>query len=186
MKKKKIIIMILVIIAIINILVLVLLINKKRKTVDPSKVLSPTSSEYIQAKSLKVKNSQNMSSMDLGSVSEIDILDYTNNYVTKLLPDLYKQINDGVDFSSAYFNRKKSVIYKYSHIYRYNDFMNLIETMKKSEINFDEYKTIEYLSCINNDNILIINCELTYEGDKTINLQITYVNNEINGTKLKI
>lgn len=185
MKNKKIFIIFLVVVVIINILILVLLMTKKRESVNPDKIVSPVSSEYIQAKSLNIKNSANLSSMDIGDISETDMLNYAKNYVTKLLPDLYAQINNNVDFSKDYFARKKSAIYKYSHIYQYKDFMELINTMKKSDIDFDEYRTIEVLSCVTNDEGTIINCELTYSGDKTINLQIKYVNNKVSETKLK-
>ena len=186
MKNKKIIVIILILVVVINILIFLLLVNKKRETVTPEKIVSPTSDEYIQTKSLNIKNSANMSSMELGRLSSMDVLGYAENYVVDFLPDLYAQINDNVEFTEQYFTRKKSAIYKYSHIYRYDDYKNLINTMKKSEINYDEYKTIEFISSINNGESVIINCELTYEGNKTINLQLTYVNGEINKTELKM
>ena len=184
MKKRKIIILIIVLILIANILMLILQINKKTYTVDESKIMSATSQDYIQAKSLYIINSTNMSAMDLGNVSDIDLLHYSNQYVTEFLPDIYSQINNNTDFTEEYFSRKKSIIYKYSHIYKYADFINLIDVMKNSEINFDEYETIEFISSVSNENSVVVNCELTYKGDKTINLQLTYVGSEIDGTKL--
>lgn len=184
MKKSKIITIILILVVIINVLILISMIMKKSKTRGQSEIKSPTSQEYTQAKSLNIKNSSNLSNMDLGNIYKGDIYNYTNNYITKLLPDLYKQINDKTDFSFDYFSRKRSGVYKYSHIYKYDDYINLIDTMKSSGINFEEYETIEFVSCINNDDTIILNCELTYTGNKKIKLQLTYVNNEISETKL--
>lgn len=185
MKKSRIVIIIFSLLIIINLLILILLINKKSGKIDEGRIMNSTSREYIQFKSLNVKNATNMSAMDLGYVSDIDMLHYANNYVTKFLPDIYAQINNNTDFTEEYFARKKATIYKYSHIYKYADFMQLIDTMKKSEINFDDYKTIEFISSTNNDNVVVVNCELTYEENKTVNLQLKYIGTEINETKLE-
>jgi hypothetical protein len=186
MKKSKIITILLVLVIIINVLIMIDLILKKAQKINQGSIKSAGSPEYTQPKTLNVKNSSNLSKMDLGYINKANLYDYTNKYVTKFLPDLYKQINEKVDFSNNYYKTKRTTIYNYSHIYKYADFVELIETMKKSGINFDEYKTIEFVSCINNDEKIILKCELTYEGDKKIDLQLTYLNGEIKETKLKM
>jgi len=185
LNKRKIVILILTLLIIINVLCLILLINKKTKTIDEGRMMSSISEEYVQAKSLNVKNPSNISSMDLGGISDVDVLHYTNEYITEFLPNIYEQINNNTSFTQEYFNRKKATIHRYSNIYKYSDFIDLTKTMKECGINFDNYKAVEFISSTHSDEKVIIKCEITYEGEEKINLQLVYVGNEISETKLE-
>lgn len=183
MKKRNIIILLIVVLIIINLLLLVLMLRKNNSKTDEPK--TPTLEQYLNVKSLKIANPEDLRKMNFGKVARTDVLNYSNKYVTEFLPWIMGEVNKNVKFDSDYYKYNRVKIQKYSHIVTYEDFIDLVEKVKKSKINFENYTSIEYIKADIKENQLIIECKIYYEGGKTATLKITYIGTTLKETSIQ-
>lgn len=187
MKKTKIILAVILCILLINIIWLIVLLTHKTPEGEVTAIKSPASQTYNQTKNLKIKNPADILDMDLGDISSSKVLSYTQEYITKFLPEIYNEINANTVFNDEYFKENSSTINKYSNIKELSDFTKLVEKMKESNINFNNYESVEFVNSSSNNNSVTIRCSIYYEGvDKDIELVLNYLNGKIQSTSLII
>lgn len=180
MKKSKYLIIIVVIILIINLLILIYLLrNKNNKETEEIRSSTSLSNRNEDVRTLKIENISKFLELEITAEQQSYIIEYTNDFITKFLPEIYNDYQNNKVLDVSYFNKNKNRIYTYSKVYKYEDFENIVNVIKKSKINFNEFRSIEFVEVNLNENYIVFETKVYYDRDLFINLKMYFSDNQV-------